>query len=231
MSAQCSAVPISFLRLERYALGELNAPEREQIAAHLGTCTLCRSCFDELQASELPLPSLPALSAPRKPARPRMLFWGITGGMLAAAAALLLITRPALDRSKPPAAADSHTKGGELTLSLVRQQAGSSALDPSVFAPGDRFSAQVTCPPQPDKAWDLVVFQAGQAFFPLQPTAALHCANHAALPGAFTLTGTTPASVCVVLTQRVGVDRTELRRLGPVGLPATSACTIVAPVQ
>ncbi len=231
MTEPCSAVPISFLRLERYALGEVDASEREQIMAHLSSCTLCRSCFDELQTSALTLPPLPARSATRKPARVRRLFWSITGGALAAAAALLLMTRPAPDASKPRAAADNATKGGELTLSLVRQHAGNSARDPALFAPGDSFSAQVTCPPQADQAWDLVVFQAGQAFFPLQPTAALVCGNHLSLPGAFTLSGSTPASVCVVLSNRVGVDRTELRRRGPAGLPATSACVIVAPTQ
>jgi hypothetical protein len=105
-----------------------------------------------------------------------------------------------------------------------------SALDPQRFAPGDRFAVLVSCPESLQASWDLVVSQAGEAFFPLQPTAALQCGNRVSLPGAFTLSGEAPASVCVALDPRATIARSELRQRGPAGLPAQSACIVVAPV-
>ncbi|HEX7481222.1 MAG TPA: hypothetical protein VF331_25700 [Polyangiales bacterium] len=103
-----------------------------------------------------------------------------------------------------------------------------SALDPQRFAPGDRFAVLGSCPESLQASWDLVVFQAGEAFFPLQPTAALQCGNRVSLPDAFTLRGEAPD--CVALDLHAAIARSELRRRGPAGLPSQSACIVVAPV-
>ncbi|HMI90069.1 MAG TPA: zf-HC2 domain-containing protein [Polyangiales bacterium] len=256
MSAACTSEPVSQLRLERYALSELPAGEHAQVEAHLARCPACRQCLLELSASEPALRSLPQelpqlnqlpLAAqrielperrpqPRAPSSPRVrrLPWSLprVAGGLALAAALLLALRAGLQL--PRAGVDDANgrdsgravKGGELALELVRARAGDVALDPRSFASGDRFAVLVTCPPPAPAHWELVVFQAGEAFFPLDSTQPLRCGNRVSLPGAFALTGAQPAQVCVVLSA-APADRATLSR-GPDALPAQHACTTVS---
>jgi hypothetical protein len=163
--------------------------------------------------------------APR--ARARSWTWPL--GLVAAAAALVLalLPRPSNDSRLP--AARVRIKGGELAIALVRQHAAALANDPSVFAAGDRFEVRVSCPADLHAHWDVVVFQAGEAFFPLQPEAPLHCANGVTLPGAFELTGSAAASVCVQLEAAHPLDRERVRRDGQRALSPASACTALTP--
>ncbi|MCA9675926.1 MAG: zf-HC2 domain-containing protein, partial [Myxococcales bacterium] len=49
MSATCVSEPVSWLRLERYALGELPGPLAREVAAHLAGCPACRACLDRIE--------------------------------------------------------------------------------------------------------------------------------------------------------------------------------------
>jgi len=161
----------------------------------------------------------------------RPLKWAAAGGVLALAAMLLVIFRPAPpegDLSLAPPRISY--KGGELALSLVRQRSGQIMHNPSTFAAGDRFQVQLTCPPSETVAVsEVVVFQQGKAYFPLQPSGTLACGNLVHLAGAFQLTGRSPASVCVVVEEQPP-DRALLSSQGAGALPANSVCVSLKPV-
>ena len=242
MSA-CTSQPISHLRLERYVLQELPVPERASVDAHLQSCPACRGSLQELRASEVVLPPLPAPGSPalgRVPAelperseprnRARVVRLGAIGSGLALAAAALLGLRALLDQTPQPSAggsAGTAVKGGEIALQLVRERGGDIAREPHAFSEGDRFAAAVTCAPPARVHADLVVYQAGETFFPLA-AAELHCGNLVQLPGAFALTGQAPADVCVVLAN-APIDRSRLSAARPETLPEPHACIVVQP--
>jgi hypothetical protein len=171
------------------------------------------------------LPALP-VQLPT-PTRARTWTWPL--GLVAAAAALVLALLPQLSKDSRPPAARVRIKGGELAIALVREHAATLANDPSVFAAGDRFEVRLSCPADLQVHWDVVVFQAGEAFFPLQPEAPLHCANGVTLPGAFELTGSAAASVCVQIDAARPIDRERVKRDGLSALSQSSACTALTP--
>jgi Putative zinc-finger len=222
MTTTCISEPVSYLRLERYLVDEVGGSERAELQAHLAQCEACRQCFEGLRADVAVLPPLPSVPPPTRIA-PRAVIWPV---LAVAAAALLFLSRP--DTESPMAGAVTPgTKGGDLAVKLVREHQGSVAVDASRYVSGDRFEVQVTCPPGNPVRWDVVVLQEGQAFFPLTPSTSLQCANHVTLPGAFTLTGDTPARICVVTHPTTPPDRARLAR----ELPATSACVEVTPAR
>jgi anti-sigma factor RsiW len=45
--ATCIGEPVSWLRLEQLALGELPAPAADAVHAHLGACAVCAACLDQ----------------------------------------------------------------------------------------------------------------------------------------------------------------------------------------
>lgn len=239
MNLACRSRPISYLRLERYLQGDVDASERRRVADHLRECACCRTCFEDMQSEVIELPPLrvdparpvaplPVLPLSAANVRPRLGPWSqLTAALALAAAVLLWLRAPNTDSALPPARV-AIKGGGELALELVREHAGSLAVDPSRFAPEDRFQARVSCPPG-KVYWELVVFQAGQAFFPLSPAAPLQCANAVTLPMAFALDGTEPADVCVVIDPNLQPARSQLST--PLTLPARSAaCTTVSPL-
>ena len=198
--------PVSWLLLERYQIGEVSAAERRQVEAHLETCTGCQADLDKLVSDDRPLPALPQ----PEPARPR---WSWTlAGVSAAAAAIALVVglwapwRPPAPSAIPPARIQ--IKGGELALTLIREREGVITQNPTRFAAGDRFRIELTCPPGRTN-WDVVVFQADQAYFPYAAAGPVTCGNRVGLPGAFSLTGSGPVTVCAtvgdVLPPRVDV--------------------------
>jgi hypothetical protein len=236
---QCAGEPISYLRLEMYLLGELPLAERERVGVHIGECSVCRACLDELRASEIQLPELPSQAlgagASVRARAMRSRRWTVVMSAVAMAAAALLFVRlrPKSSETGVPLAFEippSHVqvKGGELALSLVRERDGDIALAIDQFAPGDRFTAFMTCPPAERATyWDLVVVQANHAYFPLA-TLPLSCGNHVTLPGAFKLDGASPASVCIVIDPVSPIDRTALR--ADKALPESSACVTLKPI-
>ena len=222
MSA-CTAQPISWLKLEQYQLGELSADEMRRVEAHLKECEVCRASLDSIRADETVLKPLPEVTRKAPVWR-----WVTAGTALAAAAALLLVLLVTDWRKAVPDIPGSKIgfKGGELSLSLVRERQGKILHDPESFAPGDRFKLQVTCPPSEEIFWNVVVFQAGGSSFPYIPEEPLRCGNRVPLPGAFTITGKSAAVVCLVVSSQP-LDRISLSLEK---LPPDTVCTILRSV-
>jgi len=232
MNEPCVDEPISFLRLERHLLDELEGSEQAEVVRHLDACPACRACFEQLRMSELALGPLPAPSprpahTPVRSLRQRL---GRPLAVVSALAAAALVGLALRSATQPPAAPPAHrfVKGGELALVLVRERGGVVSRDPEVFQPDDRFAALLTCPPG-RVHWELAVFQDGETFFPLRSDALLACGNQVSLEGAFRLTGDQPALVCAVIDARTEVSRTQLT--SPRALPETSACVELRPAE
>lgn len=223
---RCTGEPISWLRLERYGLRELPEPEHDAIAAHLRECPACESCFARVAADgERIVPALtPTSRAAARSERtvlPRLRghTWAALG--LASAAIAVLSLRVSGPGLEPPVTTRA-IKGGELALELVRLGADGRLRDPTAYAEGDLFKLTLTCPEARGGVSDLVVYQDGHAFFPWPAAQPTTCGNRRSLAGAFSIGGTSEATVCVVLSDRAP-DRSELAR-GPHVLPERSAC-------
>jgi hypothetical protein len=222
MSA-CTAQPISWLKLEQYQLGELSADEMRRVEAHLKECEVCRASLDSIRADEAVLKPLPEVARKAPVWR-----WVTAGTALAAAAALLLVLLVTDWRKAVPDIPGSKIgfKGGELSISLVRERQGQILHDPESFAPGDRFKLQVTCPPSEEIFWNVVVFQDEGSSFPYVPDEPLKCGNRVSLPGAFSITGKSAAIVCLVVSTRPP-DRASLSQRD---LPDDTVCTVLEPL-
>ena len=231
MTPPCTSVPVSWLRLERFHLGELADGERRSIAEHLAACAACAACAariaadDALDLAPLVLGKAPAASAPAVTLRrrhPRLL-------AMASGLALAAIVALAIGRAwRTPWATDAadertRTKGDGMAFVLVRDD-GLRVTEPTgAFRDGDRFKAVVTCPPSMSAGFDLVVFDAGGASFPIEASRRLACGNEVPMPGAFRLTGTGRETVCLVWTDAAGgagrIDRGALSQPGVTASP------------
>jgi len=127
----CIGEPISWLRLESFALG---APD-PAIATHVAACPACRQCLDHIRGDSVALPPLELPVAPRRIRRR----WWIAPVLAAAAAVVVLV---ALWRPVPRGELASATIGvkgvGEVTLELVRERRGAIRYDaraPTVSRP------------------------------------------------------------------------------------------------
>jgi hypothetical protein len=181
--------PLSWLKLERYALGELGAEQRAQVERELAHSEGARAALAAIR-EPLALPPLPVVSlldARRKVLR-RRLSIGAAFAAAAAALALALITPDAL----PPARRG--VKGGELGLELVGERTGAGATH---FAQHERFKLLVTCPPELSGRLRAVIYQGDAIFMPLEDGGPVACGNRSPWPGAFTLDGEHAAHVCV----------------------------------
>ena len=213
MSARCTGEPISWLRLEGYHLGQLEDADRARVAEHLAACPACAECVKRLEADDAkPL-------APMKvvPLRRRRLGWA--AGALAAAAALALVVRAQL-----PDSGASRVKGSEVAFSLVRDDGQRIDGTDGVFRDGDAFEALVTCAPPSRAHFDLVVYDAKGASFPLEAPLDFSCGNSRRLPGAFRLVGAEPQRVCLVWSE-TAPDRRALAA----GAPPTALCKQLTP--
>jgi hypothetical protein len=177
----CTGEPISWLRLERHALGELD----DGIAAHLEGCAACRAVMERIQGDDRALPRL-VLPAPA----PKTRWWRVpvwAGAALAAAVVLLFFLLRDTDRpARHPGPRIAIKGGGELVVSIVRETGG------------DRYKVRVTCSAPTELDAEVVVHQDGEVSSPLPP-ARLRCGNQVVLPGAFTLTRRSPAVVCLTV--------------------------------
>jgi hypothetical protein len=199
--------PLSWLTLERYALGELSAEERAQVEAQLAESPVDRACLQEIleDRSEISLPGpaptarVTSLAQVRAARRGR---WLALGAALGAAATILLMVR---DRHAP--APYDGVKGSDVTLRLISDRQGA---EPRSFAAGERFKVEVSCPAQLGASLRLLIFQAGEVFEPLPAPARFACGNRAPWPGAFALDGSAAAEVCLVWGERPPRTRAEL---------------------
>jgi Putative zinc-finger len=217
MTVVADCHPVSWLRLERHALGELPPAEREIIAGHLEICAACRSCFEQIQSANLqPMPALPIpVAVATSPAAKANWFsrkraFAFAGALVAA---LVLLVLPML---RPPKDVDVvaerriHTKGGDVTWDLVRERNGSIATEPTSFGAADRFKVLLTCPPPLRLFADLVILQDGQTGRGVQdvqdvdvsfpgPPSVISCGNRVPFPQAFRITGRSRATVCLIV--------------------------------
>lgn len=239
--SDCISTPISWLRLEQYALGELD-DLRGDVRAHLAACGACASCLARIEADgAVDLPPLPghahsyvsesrtaapsavapsAVAPIRHTRRARAI--AILGTGLALAAALLL----AVGRRTP--VFDTHgedsvrMKGAAFAFTLVRDDEAVFAEAGGTFRGGDRFKVLVTCPPGAHTQFDLVVYDSHGASFPLVAPTSVECGNDVPLAGAFRITGAENVRVCLVWND-TAPSREEL--LTEQGVPSTrSAC-------
>lgn len=197
----CIGQPISWLRLETFALG---APD-PAIASHLAACPVCRRCLDEIRSDVVALPplELPAVrAAPIRAAR-----WWLVPAFAAAVAAvvvLIVVLRPA--PSGEAASAMVAVKGvGDVTLELVRNRDGEVSYGAARYAPGDRWKVVVTCRPSASARIDVSVSDGATTDHPLAP-AQVPCGNRVVVPGAFQITGTSAHRVCASITAEPGAE-------------------------
>jgi hypothetical protein len=211
MSARCISEPISWLRLERYHLGEVGAEERAQIAKHLGACAVCAACYASLEKDDaVALPPLPVRKEARAGRVLRFRLGGvlaIAGGLALAAAALLGVGNGWRTGHPAEGPVASRVKGDAVAFTLVRDDDERIVEAGGIYRDGDRFKAIVTCPPGASLTFDLVVFDAQGASFPLSPASHFACGNDAPLPGAFRLTGNEEETVCLVWSEDSRPDR------------------------
>jgi len=215
----CTGQPISWMRLERYALGELPETERDAVASHLADCPVCNECFASIE--DAPVLDLPPLAPPTpktKPRRARWTGWTAWAGLAAAAAAGLLFLRPVREP-----ASRLHVKGGDFALELVRLDAEDRVQEASHFDAADRFKALITCPPAWRGVVGIAVYQAGQIYTPLSVHALDECGNRRALPGAFKLDGNARALVCASFASSEAEWRARVSSAS--APPSGSVCT------
>jgi hypothetical protein len=205
----CIGTPISWLRLERHALGEASDPA---VAEHVAVCAACRACLARIEADAAK--DLPPLSAPltsNAPLRPRVRparIVAIASGLALAAALVLLVRRP---QRGPEPEQDDRIKGDAVAFTLVRDDEARITEAGGAYADGDRFKAVVTCPPGSQARFELVVWDDAGPSRPLGAARTLACGNDVALPGAFRLTGREHVRVCLVWA-----DGESCKELAPV---------------
>jgi hypothetical protein len=198
----CTGVPVSWPRLERFALG---APD-PAIASHVAACPACARCLDQIRDDVVALPPLVVPATPSRPARRRWL-----APVFAAAAAIVVIAVLVRNRPPPPdelARVAVGVKGvGDVTLELVRERAGAIRFDAASYAPGDRWKVVVSCPPGASAWIDVSVADGVTIDHPLGlAPAQVACGNRVVVPGAFTITGARPNRVCARVTAAPGTD-------------------------
>jgi len=226
----CIGEPISYFRLERFALHELPADEQRSVAEHLAQCPSCRTCHERIQADgrEQDLAALVAklqdlrAPQPRAAGRARGWLWGTVALSLVGLLAVLS-TQPPTQPMAP--GGTTGTKGDGLALELTRVDEGGQQLEPTRFAPNDRFRIALSCPPALAGNVRVLAFQAGEKFEPLPGQTLASCGNRRMLVGAFRLDGGAPVDVCVLLGD---ADVTAVRSRD--ALPEPHVCASIEPV-
>ncbi|MGO9833352.1 MAG: zf-HC2 domain-containing protein [Polyangiaceae bacterium] len=213
MIGRCIDQPVSWLRLELYQLGEVDGAERASIASHLASCPACAECLASVESDEAsalpPLPAAREVRARGLGARARLGAYGASVLALAAAAMLGVGARWR-QGSLADSGGAAGVKGDAVAFSLVRDDDQRIDDATGVFRDGDRFKAVVTCPPSMGETFDLVVYDASGASFPLT-RARVACGNGVPLPGAFRLSGSAEETVCLTW----GLEREPLRAGAP----------------
>lgn len=221
---RCIGEPVSWLRLERYHLGEVRGAEREAIVAHLAACPACAACLAAIEQDDRS--ALPPLAVSKAPPRRVLARLPVRAAAavcaLAAAAVLVLVLRrsgPPGD-AHPPGVSGSRVKGELVAFWLVRDDGERITGTEGVYRDGDRFKAVVTCAPGSSASFDVAVFDTGDPSFPLEPARDLACGNDVPLPGAFRLTGDSDETVCLVWSEGGPVNRSGLATKAPGTGPA-----------
>jgi hypothetical protein len=206
--------PLSWLTLERYALGELPSDERDAIKSALAQDEMARAWLSQIETEQRTLPALPPLlvdvttsSKRHKGVRGARLFW--SRAFVAAAALLLaILIGPFSDDSRDGPSAIDHAsrsavavKGGQLVIGLVRLRSGATSHQPKTFVATDSFQVLVSCPPRHrGVTLRAVIEQGGKRYYPWgRRIDGFQCGNRVLLDGAFSIDGKEDAWVCVKL--------------------------------
>jgi hypothetical protein len=192
---------ISWLQLERYALGEVSASERTDIERRLAESNEDRACLDAILQDSTELPPLPSVTPLRKKRNDKVWWAGVAA--LAAALALMISPREVPSRRS----IGDGTKGGEAAITLISERTGQG---PRKFRDGERFKLLVTCPAWLSSRVSVVMFQDGQRYHPLTNADGMECGNQVPWPGAFTLDGAGSVDVCVTWGDTNALSAREL---------------------
>lgn len=203
MRTPCIGEPISWLRIERYVLEELQPVEAGEVERHLEACEACRASLAEARTPRALPPLLelvkPPVQAPRRLVSPlaKRRAVGAFGAAIAVAAAALFMISP-LAPSDEAAHRDAlHIRGGDVQMTVLRERRGLIAENPAGFDPRDRWKILLTCPPDQAASFSLWLQQDGETSpLPLRAEG-LRCGNRVAVPGAFRITGSSEATICV----------------------------------
>lgn len=149
----------SHYRLDRWAAGELDGPERSALRAHIESCAACRKRQSvRLQAEALHtidvsllrrLEAAPVVASPLRGRIPewsrRALAWGMSGAVCAAAAMALVLTPP---ESTPETDTATRSKGTTLSSMLYVAEDGRvrAADEAPVIHPGATLQVTVSAP-------------------------------------------------------------------------------------
>lgn len=253
----CISEPISWLRLEQYALTVAAAADAAAIDAHVAQCAACRIALETVRADAVVLPALPTLptvqrtgevialasARPKPTTAKRWLAPLVLAPILAAAAAAALWLRTSNDdATSPTAKAGLHNttslKGvGDLALQLARDRNGNVQTNVATFRPGDRWKALLTCAPlaansgTSNQLWaDVAVLEIvdGNPVADFPlPPTPISCGNAVAIPGAFAITGARNNIICVTLGVGAAIDRDAMAAQHWQG--DTIVCSEVAP--
>lgn len=207
----CVSTPISWLKLESYALDKRDA----SVAKHLAECPACSASFQTITDDVVELPRLVIPEARPK----RNWLWWLAPAMAAAAAAILLLVIV----RREPTRADNVTTikgGGQVVLGVVRERSGSIRRDVTTYAAGDRWKLTLTC--EDANLWvDVAVVDPKSVDHPFEPTR-LTCGNEVVVPGAFEITGRDANIVCAILDP----DAAPPRGTPLPGTPGTACITL-----
>jgi hypothetical protein len=193
----CVGEPISWLRLETFALGACDPATTAAIDTHLASCPACQQCLTGIRSDLVALPVL-AMAEPRSAWRPWR--WVVPAFALAGAALVLLVVLRPHGGPEDSGSRDNRIgiKGvGEVIVDVERERDGVTRDDVRTFLPGDRWKVVLTCPPAASASVliEVSVADGSTIDHPLAP-ARLACGNRVVVPGAFTVTGARANQVC-----------------------------------
>lgn len=195
----CHGQSVSWLKLERYHIGELRAEDQREIASHLSECPLCNQKYQQIITDDRPLRQLEIKTVSETSSSFRFaLMWGL--GVTATVAALLFVvvrTNP----DAPPTFPGSKIsyKGGDTVVTLAREREGRVIYDPQTYRNDDRFRLFLTSPEVGLLPVEVVVFQGCDVYFPYPDRLEIPSGNRVPIAGALRLTGNEKTRVCILL--------------------------------
>jgi len=229
---RCTDTPVSWLQLELYHLEELAAQQAAKVDRHLSTCAVCRQYLAFIEKDHCTLPSIEvtrrfSLIDFIRSKRGQLTVLATASAV--AILAVLVVPETLEQRGADPSAREIVSKGGEPGLTVISQRPIGTVENPDSFLPGDVFSLLATVPGRGEVQWDVVVFQGGEVYFPLTNTEPVRTGNRVPLPGAFRLTGDSPATVCLLIGEEIP-GRDLIADAGMAALSSDAKCQVLQPI-